>query len=409
MGSYCETYLDEIFVWTSKSYVDEIMLSLFCEDDRRIRVLTDKGQKSNSYEYACKAGHMADRLDAMGFTITRAIKDYERLRKDEIEMIESWDYDFSDTAVNFLRTWDFKTWSQHLKALVKKGAQQWSVEEFEDNPDITRIYEERDLTFGGYFSDARYYIRALLTIFPRRDELVLNYTDLVDGGYYSEDEELCDDARLDWSETHPIFGPIVLLTEGRADTRVLKNGMSKLHPHMSSLYSFLDFEGYRVEGGASILMKTVNAFAAARINTRMIAIFDNDPAGIHAHQQLLKKSLPANIKVMILPNIPIAQSYPTRGPQGSIKMDVNGMAGSIEMYLGKEALSDEQGVLRPVVWGGFHDKQNTYHGVIDNKAAVHNAFLKKISKAKCAKEAQEKFPELNKILQQVFSVFSQPV
>jgi hypothetical protein len=48
---------------------------------------------------------------------------------------------------------------------------------------------------------------------------------------------------------------------------------------------------------------------------------------------------------MQYPEIDIARDYPTLGTNGLSHMDVNGLAGSIELYLGADVLRDSDGVL----------------------------------------------------------------
>jgi len=96
------------------------------------------------------------------------------------------------------------------------------------------------------------------------------------------------------------------------------------------------------------LANIVRAFAGAGILNRMIALFDNDTAAEAAIASLAHIDLPANLIIRQLPAIDVARSYPTLGPSGMTRMDVNGLAGSIELYLGTDVLRDEGGNLKPV-------------------------------------------------------------
>ena len=88
-----------------------------------------------------------------------------------------------------------------------------------------------------------------------------------------------------------------------------------LYPHLSDYYSFMDLT-VRAPGGAGSLVHVVKSFAAAGIENRTIALFDNDAAGHSAASLLRHVQLPPNILVMTFPNIAVADSYPTRGPNG---------------------------------------------------------------------------------------------
>jgi hypothetical protein len=80
------------------------------------------------------------------------------------------------------------------------------------------IAQHGEYGLGAHF---RLLLRGVLDALPEAKEVVLDYTDMVLGGYYAADEHLCTEARLRWAEDQPAYGPIVLLTEGRSDTRVL--------------------------------------------------------------------------------------------------------------------------------------------------------------------------------------------
>ncbi len=94
-------------------------------------------------------------------------------------------------------------------------------------------------------------------------------------------------------------------------------------------------------------MKFLRAFAAARINTLILAVFDNDAVGLEALKTARGLALPENIRVAALPDIELARSYPTIGPQGMHEMDINGCAVSIELFLGRHNISGQDGSLIP--------------------------------------------------------------
>ena len=55
-------------------------------------------------------------------------------------------------------------------------------------------------------------------------------------------------------------------------------------------------------------------------------------------------------------------------------MDVNGLAGGIELYLGKDTLTSPDGTLRPIQWTGYNPKLRSYQGEVLNKGSVVSAF-----------------------------------
>jgi len=49
----------------------------------------------------------------------------------------------------------------------------------------------------------------------------------------------------------------------------------------------------------------------------------------------------------------LALGYPTSDPSGLAHMDVNGLAGSLEIYFGEDVLRRTDGTFTPVHWRGF--------------------------------------------------------
>jgi hypothetical protein len=155
--------------------------------------------------------------------------------------------------------------------------------------------------------------------------------------------------------------PAVVITEGTFDAFVLSNALALLRPHLTPYIRFLDYDMGN-EGGASAAVRTLKSFAAAGIANRIVALFDNDSAAYEAVAGLDQARLPKNYRVAHYPNLDRARAYPTVGPQGNTVMDVNHLAGSIELYLGTDVLADNDGRLRPVQWKGYMGKVKSYQG-----------------------------------------------
>lgn len=232
--------------------------------------------------------------------------------------------------------------------------------------------------------DDLYVLRAVLLALPDA-EVILDLTDLVAGGHLREAqlEHIASDAR----GTTGMHAPVVVLTEGRTDAEFLAAGLSILYPYLTDLIRFLDYER-RPEGGVGALVRMVRAFASAGIVNRMVAVFDNDTAAADGLKVLSSGTLPDQIQVMRYPRLELAANYPTIGPpttehpEGSLALaDVNGLAGSIELYLGKDILTDEDGTLYPVQWKSFIPGMSRYQGEVVNKEQIHEAFRAKYAAA----------------------------
>jgi hypothetical protein len=149
-------------------------------------------------------------------------------------------------------------------------------------------------------------------------------------------------------------------------------------------------------------VKFLKAFAAARAPFRMIAVFDNDTAGIQAFRQASALGLPDNMIVTHLPDIELARVYPTVGPQGNRLVDVNGQAAGIELYHGRAALS-VRGELRPVRWTGYNQAARAYQGEVESKTDVESAFLEQLERCRNASDARASFPELASVWVAIFA------
>jgi hypothetical protein len=210
------------------------------------------------------------------------------------------------------------------------------------------------------------------------DQVVYDVTELVISGYVSTEDDLVDDALSPGWSGYPVGGKVVVLTEGRSDSRIIADSLRLLYPHLLDYFTFMDFDGIRVAGGAGNLANIVKAFAAAGIVNRVLALFDNDTAGTEAVQMLRGLCIRGNIRIAQLPYLPALCSYPTIGPTGRVDMDVNGMAASIELYLGSDVLTAPSGQLSPVQWTGYNTRLRQYQGEVIGEEQIRERFLAKV-------------------------------
>ncbi|MFD0309126.1 hypothetical protein [Streptomyces sp. NPDC127119] len=203
----------------------------------------------------------------------------------------------------------------------------------------------------------------------------------------SELLQLCSLARANLHSMAAANAPLVVLTEGSTDVTMLEPALELLYPQLTDLVRFMDY-GSRPQGGAGTLVTMVRAFAAAGIANPIVALFDNDTAASEALRPLARDSLPRNIKIMQYPRLDLASDYPTLGPPttdtpaGSpTRADVNGLAGSIELYLGRDVLCQPDGNLRPVQWRSYSKAMQQYQGEVTEKKTVQNSYAAKLVQA----------------------------
>ncbi|MFC3417721.1 hypothetical protein [Algoriphagus hitonicola] len=154
-----------------------------------------------------------------------------------------------------------------------------------------------------------------------------------------------------------------------------------------------------MESSASALVKLITSFAAANVKHPIIALFDNDTAGLKEMKKLTSKTVPPNIRILKYPDITIAKNYPTVGPTGKKKMNVNGLACSIEMYFGVDVLTRNNELI-PIQWKGFEEKEKKYQGEIADKNYVQETFRKKLRKTEVTE-----IEDLNKLLNGIFNAY----
>lgn len=402
MGSYCELKFDELSVHSSKSHVPDSFISLFQETDRQLS-FDDDGDPT--VKYVASRETVLKRLDILGLTSAAARDAYLKWWAAEKDLYSDLVHDGQDWALVDDRDLDrlsFAEWGSRVPRVLRT---RYDMERIEAADPIDR--RMCDLSDGWLFFDAadeRLVIRAMLDVCPDVAQVVLDVSALVMGGYIDAERDICTAAREPGAIERPVLEPAIVLGEGSSDIKILQRSLGALYPELTDYFSFFDHDGISVDGGASYLVKFIRAFAAARMSSRIVAVFDNDAAGIEAYNDLVRLKLPTNIKVLKLPDIDLAKSYPTLGPQGAHEVDVNGRAASIEMYLGRQNLVGCDGKLRPVRWHGYLQKARAYQGEIDGKAEVVKAFDKELTKMASPERARALHPELVTVWESIFEL-----
>ena len=208
-------------------------------------------------------------------------------------------------------------------------------------------------------------------------------------------------------DTVEVTGNTLVLTEGVSDARILEAAIGAMYPEFTDMFDFVDFDEFKVEGSVSALARLVKALAGVRMQQRIVALFDNDAAGREAKATLDNVRLPPSIRTMLLPDVALARDYPTLGPEGLRVMDVNGSACSIEMFLGKEALNDNDGKLRPLRWTGWNPRAQRYQGEFDAKSDMQSAFLR-LMKTGDPDQLRARFADMDMLLHAIFEAFNKP-
>lgn len=410
MGSYAHLEIQGHPFFPMKSYVDNTLMTIFEECDRQIFVRRmserneaiwgtpddeedEEDEEETIYEYRLESTQAKQRLELQGFTLRRAKAAFEqsialyaaKLAEGGIILAVWWQE--GEEAADFLRKYTFDVWLDEIREFLDLGGQSFfGRNELEILPPYQRIianYDVEEFLWGFPLCDPRLIVRALLEALPASASVILDYTDLVNGGYYEGEEELAAGSRESASAEFVVCSKIVILTEGSTDARYLSESLKILHPHLFPLFSFIDFHEPKLAGGASSLVHVLKGFIGAQIANRVIALFDNDTAAEVALRALNSIKFPSRFRVLRYPPLPLGESYRTIGPQGESLMNVNGLAGSIEFYFGEEILRGEDGKFTPVQWKGYDQTVQKYQGELIGKSTLQEKFEAKIDAAKC--------------------------
>ena len=406
MGIRAELTIGEIHFASWKDDVNPFILVLFSESEKRISQQSrpleenpEEGEEGPFYlaRYVTTVKALKARLEFFGFTLetTRRVfniaidQEIEETRK-SISMYEGRDWADHDAAKKLTKRYrekleimlrsEFDKWIEALREAFR--APSWEIpDEIRTLADCFQpLHQFSYERFPGSL-DERFRLRLELVV-ASSTEVALDYSEFVNDGLYSPSDPITKFA-LDWLPAEARqFCHIIVLTEGSTDKFYLEAAVKVLRPELVQYVSFLDFDGWNVAGGASLLESMIRSFAAAGIRDRIVAIFDNDAAGSASQARLSQHAPPGNIRVLRYPDTELARHYPTLGPSGSAVMDVNGSAASIELYLGEDVIRGDDGQLIPIQWKAFEPSVKRYQGEI-------------VDKRGCLKRFSEKFERLN--------------
>jgi hypothetical protein len=409
MGSWANLMVGKVELRWYKSVVPPEILALFHDENLEATPLHPHSASIEDYErfvrLTSSVGKVRQRLAIFGFTESKARQQLGEVLQEDADIESSLDPSAPGcTDMASVRAADVSVDS-------------W-VAAFRD-PSLTieeRIKSRTAANAGEILYDlgSRTSLVACLLGLPDEAPLVLDLTELYYGGWLPEDlSSIASDALTEVQRITTTDAPLIVLTEGKTDAQLLGLALEVLHPHLVDLVRFMDFT-QKPEGGASALVRTVRAFAAAGVANRVLALFDNDSAAWDARRALNSVSLPPNILAACYPGVDLAARYPTVAePAMESKVastqleDVNGRAGSLELYLGRAALTDANGQLRPVVWSSYLRGVQREQGEVLGKKHIQQAYR---SNAKAVLSGQMAFDpaewqEMKAILDLVLHAF----
>lgn len=385
MSSEGRLWVGPVLVNDLLNGVGDELMAVFRDDMMESAIIPKGAEYIESVKFRAPGPHVAARLDLMGLTPELV---YEQLNR-QFEMVKADNELTLSILKDRLAQESRDRIERDIPFLASLTAQDWIeglASASEGDPEILDLATRSQMWFANHVLrwDERLALRAVLLSFPD-SEVILEVAHLEGTRFLkaAQRRTMASDAVRILDGLAGMHTPVIVLTEGRTDAEFLKAGLDILYPHLSDLIRFLDYD-QRAEGGAGALVRMVRAFGAAGIVNRVVAMFDNDTAAADAMRVLDFEKLPIHIQVCTYPPIEVAELYPTigppvgRSPHGSIALaDVNGLAGSIEMYLGRDVLRDSEGELRPVQWKSYISSVGRYQGEILDKTGIHASFREK--------------------------------
>jgi hypothetical protein len=436
MGSWASCWLGPYQLSASNGDVDPHVMRLFQREDKRVVATASAGLPAGLRAewqdlidgeldgephppfvyYEADPSTVRDRLSFFGYTTENASAAFRLglpqavARQERLLQIDGFPDDVRTRASRLterLRTLTVEDWQRAAVAILRERPTRQERRQLDlGDPLLEHMIGDDDLGFPGV--DRLAALRLIADVMPEDEPLIYDISQLVWSDYFSEDDDVLGDTLVEQETEVAYASRVIVLTEGASDSWILRSALSVLYPHMSRYYSFMDFEAARPSGGAGQLANLVKAFVAAGVANRVIALFDNDTAAAAAIRGLRDITLPERFKIVRLPDIDLLREYPTLGPTGPAFADVNGLAASIEMFLGRDVLFDDtaDGDCLPIQWTGYDSGISRYQGEVLQKRLIHERFREKVKRQEVEPpHASQPWNELRLLFRCLFSAF----
>lgn len=207
-----------------------------------------------------------------------------------------------------------------------------------------------------------YTVLQLLARNPRARNLPVQwaFNDIEQGGYAR---------REDFVRTLDPGNRFLIVTEGSSDANILRHAFKILRPHVADFFDFVDMEeGYPFSGTGNVF-RFVQGLISISVQNKLLILFDNDTEGVFNYQRCRKLKVLPNMRILKLPDLPAFRTFPTIGPNGEHKADINGCGAAIECYLDLDARAR-------VRWTSYNHDADTYQGELQGKSRYMRNFLK---------------------------------
>jgi hypothetical protein len=277
----------------------------------------------------------------------------------------------AERRLTILQSSSLQRWMKKLLVLLDRSLNQNYVTE---DTLMYAMYDKHAL-HEPIFTRELIFLRGALEVLRDDETVSFDFSTAVYEDTVTANEPLSETARYRLLRPVREFDPVLVLTEGRTDARIISESIKRMRPEIAHMFSYMDHETFKAEGGHSALVSLARSLAAAKISNRIIFLFDNDTAGHEGYGRFQKVRLPKHYLGLILPYLKSAEAYPTIGPTGEAPANVNGCACGIELYCGPKALTKVDGKPCQVQWKGYSDGMKRYQGEPLDKDGIKRRFF----------------------------------
>lgn len=358
LGSYADLRIGLMALESSGNFATITHQTIFQEKHRAIVERNFDGEVTTTEVYQARLGDLVTRLELSGSTL-EAIE--QRFSNPYVGYDPHHDISFAD-AVMLVKQTDLST-DHDDRDPGNAGVLPCEFQERLPKPNHFDLFPMQGWDLSALLERLSAY--DTLRVLAERPEnldlmVVWDFMDVVQGGYFPRED----------FTVGSIGGEYLLVTEGTSDTDIIRHAFNILRPDVSDFFRYVDMEKNYPFGGHGNLLNFMKGLNSIGVAGGILAIFDNDTAGVGSLRELSK--IPS-IKAVKLPDMAEFRAFPTVGPGGEQCADINGRAAAIECYL---KLPDDCRVR----WSNFDARAGEYQGAIDQtsaeKSAQRDAFLR---------------------------------
>lgn len=362
MGTYSDFSIGDFTLETSGNFNTTTHHAIYLPKDRRI-VERDYGFGVQQVEvYSATLGSILQRLEFLGATLPAIA---ERFANPYVTYDEPHNVTFKE-ALELVRQTDLTAIPPHDSAPDQMALLPAAYQDRLQGPPYLREFRGPAWDLTTLLERLQPYdILRLLAERPENHDLMVtwDFMAVVEAGYFE---------RKDFSVGSPGMG-YLLVTEGTSDTDIIRHAFSILRPGIADFFSYVDMEKNYPFGGHGSLVNFMKGLSSIGRSGSVLAIFDNDAAGVGALQTLEKYK---DVNAIKLPDLEEFRRFPAIGPGGEQVADINGRAAAIECYL-------ELPLDCRIRWTNYDPKIGEYQGSIDqkdaDKSAQRDRFLKLVA------------------------------